>query len=277
MRLSSIAVAALLLGVGSLSGCDSADALDMASCEKPANARAGIEACTRVIESGQASDTQIADALMFRGTSRQWAGQSEAAVEDLTLALKYRPGHAMTLAYRAGIYGMQERYDEGLRDAEQVLKDDPDHVIALGNRGILREKSGDLEGARKDMDRLAVLDPGNYQPFAERCWIGAMLADKLAESGKDCDKAIEMQPRDPNNFNNRGFHHYRLGDYAAAIADYDRAIEGNPRVGSSFYMRGIAKRALGVDGVDADVAEGLSLEPGVADRYATYGVKATLP
>lgn len=272
MRLRRGAQALLLAGAALSGACGALDAADMASCEKPGDAQTGIAACTRVIQSEAASAEQIADAHVHRGMARQIAGQSAAALDDFNLALKYRPDHALTLAYRAGVYGMQGQIEAGLRDVDAVLAREPDHVIALGNRGILREKAGDYAGARADMAKLIPLDPGNYQPYAERCWIGAILADNLAESGLDCDKAIEMEPRDMNNFNNRGFHHYKLGQYAEAIADYDRAIEGDPRVASSFYMRGVSKRAIGADGAEADIAKGLHLEPGVAKRYAGHGV-----
>lgn len=274
MRLGRGARALLLAGAALAAACSALDAADMASCERLDDPQASIAACTRVIQSEAASNEQIADAHLHRGMARQLAGQPDAALDDLDQALKYRPDHALTLANRAGVYGMQGQLQAGLRDAEAVLAREPDHVIALGNRGILREKAGDYAGARADMDRLIQLDPGNYQPYAERCWIGAILADKLAETQLDCEKAIEMEPRDMNNFNNRGFHHYKLGRYAEAIADYDRAIEGDPRVASSFYMRGVSKRASGVDGGDADIAKGLELEPGVAQRYAGHGVES---
>jgi hypothetical protein len=39
-------------------------------------------------------------------------------------------------------------------------------------------------------------------------------------------------------------------------------------------MRGLAKRALGRKGDgDADIARGIQREPGVAERYASFGVK----
>jgi tetratricopeptide (TPR) repeat protein len=273
VRLGRGARALLLASAALATACGALDAADMASCERPGDPQTGIAACTRVIQSQAASNEQIADAHMHRGMARQLAGQPEAALDDLNLALKYRPDHALTLANRAGVYGMQGQLQAGLRDVDAVLAREPDHVIALGNRGILRERAGDYAGAREDMDRLIPLDPGNYQPYAERCWIGAILADNLAKTQLDCEKAIEMEPRDMNNFNNRGFHNYKLGKYDQAIADYDHAIEGDPRVASSFYMRGMSKLASGVEGGDADIARGLALEPGVAQRYAGHGVQ----
>ena len=41
---------------------------------------------------------------------------------------------------------------------------------------------------------------------------------------------------------------------------------------SSWLMRGVAKRAAGVDGAQADIDKGKAMDANVAARYASYGV-----
>jgi Tfp pilus assembly protein PilF len=122
------------------------------------------------------------------------------------------------------------------------------------------------------MARLMTLDPTNYQPHAEMCWIGAILMDQLDATEASCAKALAMEPKDPNNHNNLGFLRFRQGRFEESIAAYSDSISGNPSVASSFLVRGLAKRALGQAGAEEDVSKGLELDPGVAARYASYGV-----
>ena len=46
----------------------------------------------------------------------------------------------------------------------------------------------------------------------------------------------------------------------------------DPAVASSYYMRGRAKQAINDPTAADDVARGMRLEPGVAQRYAGYGI-----
>jgi tetratricopeptide (TPR) repeat protein len=82
-----------------------------------------------------------------------------------------------------------------------------------------------------------------------------------------------MQPGAGNPYNNRGLVYYRMKRYADSVVAYTASIAADPEVASSYYMRGLARRALGEQAAaDADIAEGLRREPGVAERYAGYGI-----
>lgn len=67
---------------------------------------------------------------------------------------------------------------------------------------------------------------------------------------------------------------FRSGDYAGAIRDYDTAIAMNPKVASSYYMRGRAKAMLNDPSAAQDLERGVAGEPGIAARYAGYGIQA---
>ena len=49
------------------------------------------------------------------------------------------------------------------------------------------------------------------------------------EAIADYDKAIELNPKDAQAYNNRGVAKKMLKQYKEAIADYDKAIELNPK------------------------------------------------
>jgi len=54
------------------------------------------------------------------------------------------------------------------------------------------------------------------------------------------NKAIELNPRYSDAYNNRGFAYYEKGQYDKAISDYNKAIELNPKFAMAYNNRGIA-------------------------------------
>jgi tetratricopeptide (TPR) repeat protein len=168
---------------------------------------------------------------------------------------------------------MRGDLDAAMVDLDAALRVDPRNVMALGNRGIIHSKRGEFALAREDMNLAISIDPKPWQPWSERCWIGAVIADDLPKALADCDHAIELQPRDPNTYNSRGLVNFRMGRHKEAVADYDRSIEGDPSVASSWMMRGLARKALGENDAQADIDKGKSMDSSVAARYSSYGVQ----
>jgi tetratricopeptide (TPR) repeat protein len=251
--------------------CSRASSAGLASCKEATDVKTAISACTDVVESKTASKEERASALSYRGSAFNAKGMLKESLQDLDESVRLVPS-AENLANRGAIRAMRGDSDAATVDLEAALRLDPRNVLALGNRGIMREKRGEFVAARADMDLAISIDPKAYQPWAERCWIGAVLADQLPQSLTDCNHAIELQSADPNNYNNRGFLLFRMGHYPEAITDYERSIKGAPAIASSWMMLGLAKKAAGVEGAQADIDKGKAMDPNVAARYAGYGV-----
>ncbi len=52
------------------------------------------------------------------------------------------------------------------------------------------------------------------------------------------DRAIELDPNDPEAYDDRGRSYRDLGQDQRAIEDYDKAIELDPNVAAAYYNRG---------------------------------------
>lgn len=65
------------------------------------------------------------------------------------------------------------------------------------------------------------------------------------EAAADLEKALKLEPKSPEAFNNRGVLHRLQGQYDPAIQDYSKAIELFAKYPSAYANRGFAHRQLG--------------------------------
>lgn len=95
-----------------------------------------------------------AELMIDRALAHGGGGQYWEAIDDLNRAIELRPGHADALVYRASAYRLVEAPDLGLTDVAEALRLKPDDPDALAERGLLRRRIGDDQGARQDWLRV---------------------------------------------------------------------------------------------------------------------------
>lgn len=97
------------------------------------------------------------------------------------------------------------------------------------NRGIMKLRVRDLEGARDDFEFAIRLDPTVGEAYVNRG--AALIAQRRYEEGlADIDRGLALDPKEPEKaWFNRGLAHARLDDLTAAHADFRKAAELNPR------------------------------------------------
>lgn len=111
--------------------------------------------------------------------------------------------------------------------------------------------------------------------YRERGSAKAGLADTTGMLA-DLDRAIDMAPRDPVNWNSRGYHgHARHGRHREAIADYDRAIKLDPNYAFAFNNRGWSRSRIGdVRGALKDIRLSGRKRPGNPYVFRNMGIIA---
>jgi tetratricopeptide (TPR) repeat protein len=130
-------------------------------------------------------------------------------------------------AESAAVPGLQE-----LRRCDAALSEeaaDPRHVIATYvNRGILRLRRGNVDGAIADFDQALRRDPNEPEAYLNR---GSALlrSDRRSEAVAMFSQAIEHDTRQPAMAHyGRAMAYELLGNARAAYYDYRRASELDP-------------------------------------------------
>lgn len=136
------------------------------------------------------------------------------------------------------------KYAEAVKDYDQVLKLDPDHVVTWTNRGIAKDRLLDYRGAIEDFTKAIAINPKYVMAYTSRGLSKYNLKD-YKNALLDYNKAIELSPKDAKAYNNRGLVRYGLKDFTGAIADYNKAISLKADYAEAMYNRGAPQYSLG--------------------------------
>ena len=92
------------------------------------------------------------------------------------------------------------------------------------NRGLAKQKQGDLKGALADYDRAIEINPHDAAPYNNR-GLAKMAMGDLDGALADYNRALEISPRNFEIHDNRGVVRQEKGDLDGALADYNIAIK----------------------------------------------------
>lgn len=159
------------------------------------------------------------------------------AMEDYSKALGMANVKEKTrsemLANRGAAFGMQNRWDEALKDLNESLSLNPDNKNAYFNRSILYFQLRQFDKAIEDYSTYLKYDPNNSNIWYERGMLrrslsksddGTRFDSKMAQDAvTDLSQAIKLNPNFGLAYIERARAYRLLGNSTASNADYQRA------------------------------------------------------
>ena len=214
---------------------------DSAICAASSGRERVIPACTRLIESGQLGDEQLAIAYSHRGRARLW----NARTTD---------------------------FDPAMADHNEAVRLAPKQATVYVNRGLAWWRLGKRDKAGEDIDAAIALDPGSAEAYYARAQVFRFTVSLRDRVIADYDKTISLKPDHLEAYYAQASLFARH-DEDRAIGNYTKIIELNPAWdggiayqarANSYLAKGEYRLAL------ADHAELLRLSPSV-DNYNYRG------
>ena len=84
----------------------------------------------------------------------------------------------------------------------------------------------------------------------------------------DYNKAIEINPKIAEAYNNRGLIYNKQGNFTQAMSDYNKAIEINPNYAEAYNNRGIIYNKQGnFAQAMSDYNKAIEINPNFAEAY----------
>lgn len=209
-------------------------------------------------------------------TGYHWSAADRASrIADMDKALKEDPKSARALQGRAWLYRENKDYAKAEADYTAAIGLDDDNATLYTLRGGTLLRLGRKEAAMADFTTARKHAGKDADELNTLCWEQATNGVALEAALGDCDKALQVEPRNAPTLDSRGFVLMRLGRWTDSIADYDKAASIRPDSAESLFGRAIAKAGAGDKaGAAADIAEARKLDAGIDEAFAGYGLNA---
>jgi tetratricopeptide (TPR) repeat protein len=197
-----------------------------------------------------------------RGFVRGVQSKAAGAVEDLDIVLKANPKDGWSLVLRGGSKDNLGDPDGAIVDFNAALQLNPKDILAYIDRGVAYRNKRDAARALADDDAAIAIDPNFPGGYGARCLTRAVFSVDLDKALADCDRALQLNPKNYFDVATKAFVHLRLKQYEAAIADATASLAMKPNNGNALAIRSMAERALGRRAqADADLAAAHKIDP----------------
>ena len=206
--------------------------------------RGELEAALSDFERAIGLDPSNGEAYLHRAVLRLMTGREVAgARQDLDLAVQYGGG-AQALANRGAIREREGDLEGAVEDLERAVAEDPRCLLAVANRGVVRDRLGDLVGALQDLDAALRLDPSYVQARINRSGVRRRLGD-FAGALEDAEEALRRAPGLPRALADRAMALAGLGQEEEGLRELDRALERDPRLFMALSHRAALRERRG--------------------------------
>ena len=213
-----------------------------------ASARQRVSDCSKALQSGRLTASEVAVARINRGVARLEMGDRSMADVD---------------------------YREALKHYDNVIDPAAPDALALYRRGVALDALGQTDRALSDYTAAIRLKPAEPSAYFER---GILLATRKRAYGRaiaDFTRALELEPQNIDALLFRGDAYGQMGDFGHAFADLNRAVELAPTSARGYFYRGLANSRRGENRLAlADYNTALGIDPGyghvLVSRAAVY-------
>lgn len=205
------------------------------------------------------------DAYLCRGEAYLKLGNHQAALSDYSYAIQLEPGLAQSYLGRGIVHSQLRQYPKAIEDLSRAIQLNPDLVDAFVQRGSIYLYCNETQLALADFAQTVRLQPSTNTyynvaiaqymsglenealltlnealrldpSFVSAYYLRGMIYDRLDHQNtatEDFTQAMELEakqagtvvPGDQHGFCARGVAHYRMGDFAAAMADLEQAAQ----------------------------------------------------
>ena len=222
---------------------------DVATCrERQHDAQVRLDACERLIASGQAAPKDLAAALDVRGEGLGQKRDYDKAIAAFSAAIAADPENFRIINNRGVAYEHKGQDDLAMADYELALQKRPNYAFAYNNRGTLFLRKGALQSALDDFNAALKYAPTMYLGHANR---GRVLAlnKEFDAALADFAEAIRIDGNATLALMLRCVAYIDMGRFDDAIADCNTVIDKVQNSQSAMARR--AEAYVGKGNLDA--------------------------
>ena len=239
MRILFLAAILIVWDIGSAKAETLVDCHKGVAAEEAGDLELAIASFTRCIDEGNLTMANMASAYYNRANAYEQRGRYDQAIRDYNEVIYLDPGYGPAYVNRANAYQGNGDYDQAIQAYDEIIRRSPNFVPAYYNRGNAYERKGELDQAIKDYDAVISLDPAYGPAYINR-------ANAYQEKGpydraiEDYDRAIRLNPGNAHAYYSRGLAYRNKGDQGRALQEFNEAIRLNPSYAAAPYAQPVA-------------------------------------
>jgi tetratricopeptide (TPR) repeat protein len=174
------------------------------------------------------NDNNLLSAYNNKGKALSNLGNQDDALKNLDRALEINPKYSSAWNNKGYVFYIQNKYPEAIECFDKAIEIDNKYAFAWTGKGECLFESADFERALACFNKSLEINP-NFPRAASR---KGQCLKKLGdiEGAMQCwNKALIMspEPKDADEWNNRGFNLNEMGKYDEAIVSLERALRIN--------------------------------------------------
>jgi tetratricopeptide (TPR) repeat protein len=215
-------------------------------------------------------DARTSGEAALRGRLRMNEGDDEGAASDLNRALDLDPASANAHYQRFQLYEKQQRHEEALLEIDKVLALLPDDPVAMAARASTLFRLNRFQDSIRMLDQLLAKAPSavTYKDRSANWYRMGDLPHALA----DLERAVELDPGNPQYLQYRGGIHHELHHLTEAQADYEKVLARIPAHADTLgRITAIRDERKDFDGIIADATRAIDADSGQAQFYHYRG------
>jgi|GEM_PF-4754349 len=169
-------------------------------------------------------------------------GNYQEAVEHYYMAIEINPEFRDAYISLANLYlklGKPRKVKSVVKRMLRRIEDEETLYLA----SVLLYQVGDFKGAKRLIEKIMkTRDAPEYWIVLGNIYFGM----ENYERAEECyDKALNMDPKNEEAWNNKGFLYFTQGKFENALYCYERAIDINPSYRQAWYNKGYTYHAMG--------------------------------
>ncbi len=215
-------------------------------------------------------DGDLAEAWQHLAYVRQANGDLEGARAAEKKALELDPQNPLVLQRQIRRLSWTHEPERALVYADELLRVDPLSPEALRRIGILYERLGRRDDAKRMIDRMRSIDPHHSQ-YLVFAWNHARMGGDLVTAMKMMRDTRLFDFDDPESFSLTALHYFDLGDVAAAESWNDAALRIDSEAPHPMMMAALLHLYREEDAEAVTIAREFT-QPDFPNRFATRGI-----
>jgi len=174
-------------------------------------------------------------------------GQTTKAIHDFSKAISLNPNDSKIYHSRANTYlssDYPDKFELALQDFNRALLISPGIYAYLVGRGYTFLNLGMLDSSLSDFNAAEELNPADHEIFFYRSRIFYKLG-QYDKAQQDIEKYLSIKPENAAMWSNLGMVARLNNRLADSLKALDRAIQLNPKELSYYYKRSVTYYAMG--------------------------------